>query len=94
MVAVRKAIMIAAILCFFAALGLNTYMELSYADRMPGTPDPAASRTIAMSVNHNTRVYVTAEEYRSKKAAEHFFFWGGPICFALIGLLQVYYKVF
>lgn len=86
--------MVLAIICFFAALGVNTYMELSYAANMPQTPDPASGRTRLISVNHNTQVYVTDAEYAAKKRANDFFFIGGGLCIALIAFLKLYYKVF
>ena len=94
MVILRKTVMILAIAYFFASLGVNIYMELSYSANMPQAPDPASGRTRLISVNHNHEVYVTDAEYQAKKRADVFFFAGGGICFALIAFLKIYYRVF
>lgn len=94
MVTIRRMIVIAAGICFFGGLMSNVYLELHYANAMPHSPDISSRRTFEVSVNHNTRVWVTEDELRTRVNAQRFFMWGGSISFVLIALMQSIYKVF
>lgn len=92
MVAVRKIVVIVAAVWIFAGLGMYTYIHLYYANTMPRVP--GGDQTNLVTVNHNTRVYVSKRDAERKEIVERLFFWGGAVCFVLIAFLQKLYKVF
>lgn len=57
------------VLVVFFCLGLlsNVYIHLSYAARMPRSPQPTTGRTFAINVNHGTLVYVNRDELKEAR---------------------------
>ena len=60
---IRKFIISVLTSLIFISIACPTYIDLTYSDRMPSSPQPEAGRTYRIVVNHGFVVYVTRDEF-------------------------------
>jgi len=80
-----RAISVASILLGVLLVSRTLVLENEYASTMPRGRDVVAGRTNAVTVRHDTRVYVSDAEARALDTAETYFTFGWP--FVVLGIL-------
>jgi hypothetical protein len=70
----------------FTLLGWVIYLDGDYAARMPRTADVATGRTVPLSVQHGTHIFVTPAEAQAFARAESRITWGWPLVMLGVGI--------
>jgi hypothetical protein len=91
----RKLILWATALLGASLLGHAMYLDSDYATRMPRTQDLAAGRTVPLSVQHGTHVFVTPKEAQALEGAQTRMWFGWPLVMfglALVGADHIWQR--
>ena len=75
---------------FFVGLLLNVGIELTYAGNKPRVPNITRSRSIRMTINHGSIIYVNEEELKMYTSVKTLTFCVMLASFAGAGLLKVF----